>query len=593
MTFTTPHALFVLTLSLTASAAPSDHLVLRDQTNSSGSDNISAKIWAPILGVVIVLFALLIWRCSGRGLFQGILSGLAGPEGFLPSSAQTRELTAEQLAGSINRNTTAGNNNINGGRSRRNRRPRRSPSQMSTASLPAYMKEPGEQELVIFRGPVDLQDVPQPVAMVMPSVDEDGEENAPREYSPVPDSPADLPFLQENDSDRQDAINGTSDASDLRGEVPSYDEAIRASVLQSPPLSEVSLNVSSASPPAPLEESLARRVSGFRTIINAVNRSRLSHASPANDLQLGHIRSNSDNSITSSIASAPRSRSRSNHRPTPSSNFFRTLSRQRSIRTINSNHLTSPSVVSIDSISAPLTHTVIRTEFTYPRAGPTVEQLRLISSPEAPARFGVPYGADAIAFAASTSQQALEPPPDFDAAPPSTNLVSRIETSASAAETGTRTPPPASLTLPENNLALNLTSEADTVVQQTEIEVVPRTPTEPRDDGPASSAGSTAQAEPVVPSPAIVDGNHLSTSSKGSSSHPPTEFGVRAQSRMSLYTIQSYATASESMSTQGKTQARGTMTSTRISPPSTPNLDSQRDLEPPTDNATTLDSNST
>lgn len=50
---------------------------------------------------------------------------------------QARELTAAELAG--------------GTRPRRSRRPRRTPSQISTRSLPAYMKEPGDNEVVIYR----------------------------------------------------------------------------------------------------------------------------------------------------------------------------------------------------------------------------------------------------------------------------------------------------------------------------------------------------------------------------------------------------------------------------------------------------------
>ncbi len=83
-----------------------------------------------------------------------MLNGLATPEGFIVTSRtnpnQATELTAEQLAGSINRNTTA-NGNATPTRPRRTRRARRTPSQVSTTSLPAYMKEPGELELVIVR----------------------------------------------------------------------------------------------------------------------------------------------------------------------------------------------------------------------------------------------------------------------------------------------------------------------------------------------------------------------------------------------------------------------------------------------------------
>ena len=74
--------------------------------------------------------------------------------------------------------------------------------------------------------------------------------------------------------------------------------------------------------------------------------------------------------------------------------------------------LTSPSLISLNSISPPLTHTATRTEFTYPRTGPTSEQVKFLASKETFGRFGLPYGPDAIAFAASSSR--LDLPPDFD-----------------------------------------------------------------------------------------------------------------------------------------------------------------------------------
>ncbi len=44
------------------------------------------------------------------------------------------------------------------------------------------------------------------------------------------------------------------------------------------------------------------------------------------------------------------------------------------------------------NISAPLTHTTTRTQFSFPKAGPTPEQLKFVSSRESLGRFGVPYG---------------------------------------------------------------------------------------------------------------------------------------------------------------------------------------------------------
>jgi len=55
---------------------------------------------------------------------------------------QSRELTAAELTGGTRPTTTA---------TRRPRRPRRTPSQVSTRSLPAYMREPGAHEVVIYR----------------------------------------------------------------------------------------------------------------------------------------------------------------------------------------------------------------------------------------------------------------------------------------------------------------------------------------------------------------------------------------------------------------------------------------------------------
>jgi len=100
--------------------------------------------------------------------------------------------------------------------------------------------------------------------------------------------------------------------------------------------------------------------------------------------------------------------------------LLRAVSRQRSNNTLNSGmgasssrlNLTSPSMLSINSISAPLSHTLMRTEIRYPPGGPTAEQFKLISSREGLEKFGVPYGKDAIDHAeASRLDLPLEPPP--------------------------------------------------------------------------------------------------------------------------------------------------------------------------------------
>ena len=65
------------------------------------------------------------------------------------SPANVRDLTAEEIAG------TAATDEAQAASvaqtNRRTGRNRRTPSQISTRSLPAYMKEPGELELVIIQ----------------------------------------------------------------------------------------------------------------------------------------------------------------------------------------------------------------------------------------------------------------------------------------------------------------------------------------------------------------------------------------------------------------------------------------------------------
>lgn len=80
--------------------------------------------------------------------------------------------------------------------------------------------------------------------------------------------------------------------------------------------------------------------------------------------------------------------------------------------------LTSPSSTSINSalISSPLVHTVTRTEFRFPKSGPTPDQLKFLSSRESLGRFGVPFGEDAERSYPSTR------PPPFQATSGATSL---------------------------------------------------------------------------------------------------------------------------------------------------------------------------
>jgi len=108
------------------------------------------------------------WMRNSSATFRRLLSSFSfnasvpGAPGTLSQSARTTGgqvvLTADQLAGAINGDAPAnGTQPANGPpRTRRARRPRRTPSQISTHSLPMYNKEPGEEEVVIYRSVTNI-----------------------------------------------------------------------------------------------------------------------------------------------------------------------------------------------------------------------------------------------------------------------------------------------------------------------------------------------------------------------------------------------------------------------------------------------------
>lgn len=401
----------------------------------------TTSIWVPILVVGLVLIAAGSMAWSNRRIRRLILPGRPTPAAQQPVQTR-RELTADELAGTIN--TGAANSETNvaqpAARTRRTRRPRRTPSQMSVTSLPEYNKEPGEQELVIFRGQ-DAEDLSLPLTEV-PEPDDDEEssmQSHTRDISDASIPSPNRPLLDENNrsapptpSRRNSRIDSSHHAlphsdeesqglmhqdnvPDDRGEAPPYFEVVEEELqnlpaaVSSPPQSP-DINDTQTPPTGPNNPVSPTR-SGFRTFFNRVQHVGAPRA-------MGHARGDSaGSSSTQAHDPASPSAHRPGHRATPSnaSSFFRTLSRQRSRSSMGTSaRLNSPSLISLNSISPPLTHTVSRTQFTYPKDGPTPEQLKMISSRESIARFGVPYGADALAFASTSMLDVTQPPPDFN-----------------------------------------------------------------------------------------------------------------------------------------------------------------------------------
>ncbi|THH28993.1 hypothetical protein EUX98_g5211 [Antrodiella citrinella] len=342
-----------------------------------------------------------------------------------------------------------------------------------------YMKEPGDEELVIYRGPSDMEDMPENM-MNMPPVEEHGTESPDsslnmsrvntREYGNMPDSPHDMPLLSPEDFNPEADLSGQTlipppnldqlhnrpsfetllstedsdehehhdqqpDTPDPRGEAPPYFEVVPMDELnattsrdtdvipEDPETPETAQSVQSHHSQQASNGSRRRSIFGF---LHRGTGAASPPPVPNNRNTTSHTRTDSGPSIVSVASTSndghSRNRSRTQHRPSQSTGNgsvfslgpspFRTISRQRSNAALDA-RLNSASMISLNSISAPLTHTLVRTEFTYPKSGPTPEQLKLISSRETFARFGVPYGPDAVAFA-SQSRVDLVPPPGFD-----------------------------------------------------------------------------------------------------------------------------------------------------------------------------------
>jgi len=165
-----PQALFAALTSLpllfasSAWAAPLSNLAKRD--SNSGGNKIIVRLVIPFSPsplahsaacspkapiIVVIVFLIVVPMLFYRKSLFSKLRNISFYSALVPHQPPTtvRNLTAEEIAG-----TTATTQAQAAGAvrtERRARRNRRTPSQISTRSLPAYMKEPGELELVIIQ----------------------------------------------------------------------------------------------------------------------------------------------------------------------------------------------------------------------------------------------------------------------------------------------------------------------------------------------------------------------------------------------------------------------------------------------------------
>lgn len=259
-------------------------------------------------------------------------------------------------------------------------------------------------------------------------------------------------------------------------------------------------------PPTPAEPAMSR-----------------THTRPSSALSRTHTRSGSAVSGTSS---------RPGHRPSHSgsSRHLNFLHRANG----STQHLSSPSLISLHSISSPLSHTLTRTEIVYPKSGPTPEQIKLISSRESLGRFGVPYGADAVAFAHS-SRQDLGAPPEFESLP---DVVAARRSTSDDAPGPSASADTLEVAGEASEQPAQLPTLATMLLRAPGGRPLSMIPASPADDAPTASAAS--------------GGPETATTASPPNSAPPTSFrGLRRQSSsdtgMSVTTTHTFATAPDTL----------------------------------------------
>ena len=418
-------------------------------------------------------------------------------------------------------------------------------------------------------------------------------------YQPMPFSSNDTPLLQSIRPDYARPDSSSRDYSstvtllrspDRRSDVESFDTSSSAGGMRSsltdtdiqgeaPPYYEVNnaYPPPSSPPPASIDSRLSTpvsRVSGFRNIFNVLGHSG-SRASAANTSPRSPSRphSRAGSSLSTDIPLPDPSHSRDasspfrfSHRSTHSAGSIsllnvpslRPVSRQ-SNSTIGSQRVNSASQISLQSISAPLTHTLVRTEFTLPKAGLTPEQLKVISSRDSLGKFGIPYGPDAIAYAASNSRNELPPPPDFPT--PAISGPSPLRGEIFPAPTREPDPSPADAaptswpagpaTAADHPITQDFETNDSQAQQPSKTQVTAAVAAEDDDD----DAGSTRRPTPEINPPAPASGASIS---------PPSVYKLAAAPRSasrtsSLQSDATYATAEESM---GITTPTATATTT-------------------------------
>jgi hypothetical protein len=335
----------------------------------------------------------------------------------------------------------------------RPRRARRTASQRSTRSLPAYMEEPGDEELVLVArqrdtpetlleededSPRNTGETERPYSLDHPgaasSIDISAplmhvEDRYPTQSSRHSRNLSSLSQGDEYDHNQSSASFNVSeqdlttanitDPSIAGGTPPGYFEVVGEGASGQTP--NATIQASDNTPAGTLNRSQTSQTTDTSTSTHSRSTSVFSLRT-----LFGRRGSTADGTAASSVQIAsPTSTDRTQMadvspsspsmvpRPRPSISNLNPLNRITSNSSSN-----SPSPTPSRIISAPLAHTVVRTEFAFPKAGPTPQQVSFLTSRESLVRFGVPFGVEAEAASQAALRQRLldetNPPPPFE-----------------------------------------------------------------------------------------------------------------------------------------------------------------------------------
>ncbi|KAG8881594.1 hypothetical protein FRB97_009347 [Tulasnella sp. 331] len=377
-----------------------------------GGGSLPAGLWAPIIIVpILILAALLYFRPKLSMSMFAPLSDMGGA-GLVNTRAQNRApnpspLTADQLAGAAagssasNLPATATSNVA----PRTRRRPRRTPSQVSVKSLPAYMLEPGEQEMVLVRPRHDD-------AEHMDRLPEDSNEHEQDEemqaLTPLLTEPPNSSIMQQSQTtahgrqqsagsmaesvvrqsmDSRVTSNDTHESHQStnnllereRGLAPAYFEVVEQDNGGAGNGNGNNLGSTLAGSSARIPSAFRRFMPWFSTSNNQNQRPVL----PTVMQQVPHASQSQVSISNTSVLTTSTS-------PAQSSNLHLVPTHSRSRSGSQNPSASTTSLIRGQAISGPVPNSLVHASYAYPAAGPTPEQVAFVSSTQSLLKFGVP-----------------------------------------------------------------------------------------------------------------------------------------------------------------------------------------------------------